>query len=209
VPRGSRPSPAVPAPMALAAAAVLLAGCGGATGGGGTGGGSTGGQAGAASSAPTEAAGARGGSAAATATPGGSPAATATPDDVALDAVRAWLSYDTRVDAGPDATTRRLALQFLAPDLRRAAEGRQPQAAPGADWDGWARRHATAAVTVRIDGDDHPPDGADEALRQVAADVVLRGDDGFTAEQHLTQFLRLVLTAEGWRVAEVTGASAS
>ena len=205
MPPRSRPCPAVPAPMALAVVAVLLAGCGGTTLSGTTDGGTTGGRAGA---TPPGTPGTRPAPVTATATPGGSPAAGAGPDDVALGAVRAWLSYDTRVDAGPDATTRRLALPFLAPDLRRAVEGRQTQAAPGADWDGWARRHATAAVAVRIDGDDHPPDGPDEALRQVAADVVLRGDGGFTAEQHLTQFLRLVRTAEGWRVAEVTGTSA-
>lgn len=126
-----------------------------------------------------------------------------TADDVALSAVRAWLSYDTLVDHRPNDTARRLALPWLAPPLRQQVLAFASDADPGADWGLWTRHRARAAVTTELGGDDHPPDTAASAWRQVTATVRLRGADGWTVDFQKIEFIQLVLVGDRWLVADL------
>ena len=135
------------------------------------------------------------------------PPPNATPDTVAMATTRAWLSYDTRIDQRPNDTARRLALPLLTSTLRQQILAHAPNAAAGATWDNWTRRHAYATVTVRIGSDDRPADTTTSAWRQVQATLTLHGDQGWTETQQQTQFLELARTPLGWRVAQLTATS--
>ena len=137
--------------------------------------------------------------------PSGS-AAPSSIDRAALEVTRAWLSYDTRVDHRPNDTARRLALPRLSPALRAEVTGfdTAAAAAPDAQWQDWTRRHAWATVTVALGGDDHPPDAADTAWRQVAATITLHGDQQWTDTVQQTEFVRLTSVQGSWLASRVT-----
>jgi hypothetical protein len=136
-------------------------------------------------------------------------------DAVALAVTTAWLSYDTRVDGRPNDTARRLALRFLTPALRRQVSGFVPTTGPGAQWEDWTRRHAHATVGSRLGHDDHPPDSAQVAYRQVVATVTLRGDGGWVLVQRPTLFVELTRipaaspTPGAWLVSDVRSVDGS
>jgi hypothetical protein len=142
--------------------------------------------------------------------PAGSPAsgsAALSPiDRAALEVTRAWLSYDTRVDHRPNDTARRLALPRLSPALRAEVTGfdTAAAAAPDAQWQDWTRRHAWATVSVALGGDDHPPDTADTAWRQVAATITLHGDQQWTDTVQQTEFVRLTSVQGTWLASRIT-----
>jgi len=127
-------------------------------------------------------------------------------DRAALEVTRAWLSYDTRVDHRPNDTARRLALPRLSPQLRAEVTGfdTAAAAAPDAQWQDWTRRHAWATVTVALGGDDHPPDTADTAWRQVAATITLHGDQQWTDTVQQTEFVRLASVQGAWLATRMT-----
>lgn len=158
--------------------------------------------------APRSAGDAAGPVAGATAAPAGpvagaTTAPAGTPDAAALAATTAWLSHDTRVDARPNDTARRLALPWLAPALRRQVLAFTSAAAPGAEWAQWSSRHAHATVVPELGGDDHPPDTADTAWRQVVATINLRGDAGWTDTVQRTIFVQLGLVDGRWLVTDL------
>jgi hypothetical protein len=126
-----------------------------------------------------------------------------TPEATALAATSAWLSYDTRVDHRPNDTARRLALPWLAPQLRRGVLGFAGGAPPGAQWSDWSAHHARATVESQLGSDDHPPDVAGTAWRQVIAAVRLHGDGGWTATLRQTLFVQLRLIDGRWLVSDV------
>jgi hypothetical protein len=140
----------------------------------------------------------------ASATPAPSPApAPQTPaaaDAVALAAVQAALAWDTRLDHRPNDTIRRLALAYLTPALRKAVLTMSADTDPGHDWADWTRRHAHAAVTVRLGTEDHPDDTNATAYRQVLATITLTGDDGWQSQRDYTAFLRLDTASNSWHV---------
>jgi hypothetical protein len=138
--------------------------------------------------------------------PASGSAAPSSIDRAALEVTRAWLSYDTRVDHRPNDTARRLALPRLSPALRAEVTGfdTAAAAAPDAQWQDWTRRHAWATVTVALGGDDHPPDTADTAWRQVAATLTLHGDQQWTDTVQQTEFVRLTSVQGTWLATRIT-----
>jgi len=130
-----------------------------------------------------------------------------TPDAVAIAATTAWFSWDTRIDHRPNDTVRRLALDRLAPALRRQVLTFTSDADPGAQWAGWSARHATATVSAAIGGDDRPPDDPAQAWRQVDATIALHGDGGWTDDVGRTVFVRLERVAGHWLVTDLSAAA--
>jgi hypothetical protein len=131
------------------------------------------------------------------------PPAPGTAEEAALAVVTAWFSYDTRVDTRPNDTARRLALPWLAPDLRQQVITYSTGTGPGASWESWAARHAWGTVAAGLGGDDHPPDTVGTAQRQVVATVTLHGDDGWTTTLRRTCFLHLDLLSGRWLVTDL------
>ncbi|HEX2807175.1 MAG TPA: hypothetical protein VHN80_13510 [Kineosporiaceae bacterium] len=130
-------------------------------------------------------------------------------DEVALSAVRAWLSYDTRLDHRPNDTAARLALPWLTPALREQVLSLPRGSTSDVEWQDWTRHHAQATVQVALGGDDHPPDNSAVAWRQVTATMVLHGNDGWRTTLRQVEFLQLTGRDGRWLVAGVVTAQGS
>jgi hypothetical protein len=99
-------------------------------------------------------------------------------DAVALMAVRALKQSDTAVDADPNDTARR-AIGWLTPTFAGQVRAYPPIGGPGAQWNTWAAHQAYLDVTTSLAGEDHPPDTATTAYRQVVAVLRPVGRDGW------------------------------
>lgn len=122
---------------------------------------------------------------------------------VALAGVRAWFSYDTGVDSDPNGTAER-ASAWLTPSFAVQVRRSRPVAAPGAQWNGWAAHRAYLRVTTSLGGDDHPPDTAASAVRQVIAVLRPVGRDGWRGPVSRQVVFVVLARARGdWRVAGI------
>ncbi len=119
----------------------------------------------------------------------------------AVAGVRAIESADTTVDADPHDTVQRAA-EWLTPAFAAQVKAYPPVAAPGATWNGWAAHRAYVVVTTRLGGDEHPPDTATTAYRQVIAVLRPVGRDGWHGAA-VTAFVSVSLAKVGrqWRLA--------
>lgn len=135
------------------------------------------------------------------ATPVPRPAVGAGVDWVALAGVRATEGSDTTVDADPNDTMRRAA-EWLTPAFAARARAYPPVSVPGAVWNSWAAHRAYLRVTVSLAGDDHRPDSAGAAYRQVVAVLHPVGRDGWRGRP-LTRvvFVSLATVRGQWRLA--------
>jgi len=120
---------------------------------------------------------------------------------VALAAVKAIESSDTRLDADPNDTAKR-ASAWLTPAFAQQVRAYPPVAAPGATWNRWAAHHAYVEVTTSLAGDDHPVDSATAAYRQVVAVLHPVGRDGWVGPaQTVVVFVTLTPVHGQWRLA--------
>jgi hypothetical protein len=124
-------------------------------------------------------------------------------DQVAISAVRAWLSWDTRIDSRPAATTRRLALGWLCPAMRAQVQGAGPIAPPDTEWQDWVAHKAHAKVTTVLGSDEHPGDTALIAWRQATSTIALTGKGKWSATTTRTDWLQLSHTTGTWCVQSV------
>jgi hypothetical protein len=125
------------------------------------------------------------------------------PDAVALAGVQALEQFDTAVDVDPNDTARRAAAAgWLTPAFAQQVRTYRPVAAPGATWSEWAAHRAYVQVTTSLAGDEHPPDSATTAHRQVAVQLHPVGRDGWTGPaQAAMSFVTLSLLDGQWRLA--------
>jgi hypothetical protein len=129
------------------------------------------------------------------------PAPTASVNAVAVGGVIALGSADTTIDTDPNATARR-AVTWLDPAFAAQVRAFPPIQAPGAQWAQWASHRAALRVTARLGGDEHPPDTASTAYRQVLATVTPVGRDGWRGPvQQQVWFVSLTRTAGRWLLA--------
>ena len=129
------------------------------------------------------------------------PGTASTANAAALFGVRAIESADTAVDADPHDTVQRAAL-WLTPAFAAQVRAFPPVAAPGATWNSWAAHRAYVVVTTRLGGDEHPPDTATTAYRQVLAVLHPVGRDGWHGAA-VTAVVSVSLAKVGrqWRLA--------
>jgi hypothetical protein len=121
-------------------------------------------------------------------------------DAVALAAVRAIESSDTRLDADPNDTVKR-ASAWLTPAFAAQVRAYPPVAAPGATWNLWAAHRAYLKVMTSLAGDDHPVDSATAAYRQVVAVLHPIGRDGWAGPvQTAVVFVALAPVHGQWRL---------
>ncbi len=121
-------------------------------------------------------------------------------DAVALAAVRAIESSDTRLDADPNDTVKR-ASAWLTPAFAAQVRAYPPVAAPGATWNLWAAHRAYLKVMTSLAGDDHPVDSATAAYRQVVAVLHPVGRDGWAGPVQTTVvFVALAPVHGQWRL---------
>jgi len=121
-------------------------------------------------------------------------------DAVALAAVKAIESSDTRLDADPNDTAKR-ASAWLTPAFAAQLRAYPPVAAPGATWNLWAAHHAYIEVSTSLAGDDHPVDSATAAYRQVVAVLHPLGRDGWAGPAQTTVvFVALAPVHGQWRL---------
>jgi hypothetical protein len=125
------------------------------------------------------------------------------PDAVALAGVQALEQFDTAVDADPNDTARRAAAAgWLTPAFAQRVRTYRPVAAPGVTWSDWAAHRAYVQVTTSLAGDEHPPDSATTAHRQVAVQLNPVGRDGWTGPtQAVMTFVTVSLLDGQWRLA--------
>lgn len=122
-------------------------------------------------------------------------------DAVALAAVKAIESSDTRLDADPNDTLKR-ASAWLTPAFAGQVRAYPPVAAPGATWNLWAAHRAYLKVITSLAGDDHPVDSATAAYRQVVAVLHPVGRDGWAGPVQTTVvFVALTPVHGQWRLA--------
>lgn len=121
-------------------------------------------------------------------------------DAVALAAVRAIESSDTRLDADPNDTVKR-ASAWLTPAFAAQVRAYPPVAAPGVTWNLWAAHRAYLKVITSLAGDDHPVDSATAAYRQVVAVLHPVGRDGWAGPAQTTVvFVALAPVHGQWRL---------
>jgi hypothetical protein len=122
---------------------------------------------------------------------------------VALAGVQALEQFDTAVDADPNSTAARAAAAgWLTPGFASQVRDYPPVAAPGAQWTEWASHRAYVQVATSLGGDQHPPDSATTARRQVIAQLTPVGRDGWTGPtQTAVSFVTLSLLDGQWRLA--------
>lgn len=121
-------------------------------------------------------------------------------DAVALAAVRAIESSDTRLDADPNDTVKR-ASAWLTPAFAAQVRAYPPVAAPGATWNLWAAHRAYLKVMTSLAGDDHPVDSPTAAYRQVVAVLQPVGRDGWAGPVQTTLvFVALAPVHGQWRL---------
>jgi hypothetical protein len=133
------------------------------------------------------------------------PAVTAGINAVAAGGVIALGSADTTIDTDPNATARR-AVTWLDPAFAAQVRAFPPIQAPGAQWAQWASHRAALRVSTRLGGDEHPPDTATTAYRQVLATVAPVGRDGWTGPLlHQVWFVTLTRVHGRWLLASSRG----
>lgn len=121
-------------------------------------------------------------------------------DAVALAAVKAIESSDTKLDADPNDTVKR-ASAWLTPAFAGQVRAYPPVAAPGATWNRWAAHRAYLKVTTSLAGDDHPADSATAAYRQVVGALHPVGRDGWAGPVQTTVVFVALATVQGqWRL---------
>jgi hypothetical protein len=122
---------------------------------------------------------------------------------VAQAGVQALEQFDTAVDADPNSTAARAAAAgWLTPGFASQVRDYPPVAAPGAQWTEWASHRAYVRVTTSLGGDEHPPDSATTARRQVTAQLTPVGRDGWTGPtKQAISFVTLSLIDGQWRLA--------
>lgn len=132
---------------------------------------------------------------------GPTPATASTANTAALFGVKAIESSDTTVDTDPHDTVARAAV-WLTPGFAAQVKAFPPVAAPGAAWNGWAAHRAYVVVTARMGGDEHPPDTATTAYRQVIAVLHPTGRDAWHGTA-VTAVVSVSLAKVGrqWRLA--------
>lgn len=132
---------------------------------------------------------------------GPTPATASTPNVAALAGVKAIESSDTTVDADPHDTVARAAV-WLTPAFAAQVTAYPPVAAPGATWNGWAAHRAYVVVTTRLGGDEHPPDTATTAYRQVLVVLHPTGRDAWhSAAVTAVVSVSLAKVGRQWRLA--------
>ncbi len=132
---------------------------------------------------------------------GPTPATASTANAAAVAGVKAIESSDTAVDIDPHDAVQRAAV-WLTPAFAAQVKAYPPVAAPGATWNTWSTHRAYVVVTTRLGGDEHPPDTATTAYRQVLAVLHPIGRDGWYGPA-VTAFVSVSLAKVGrqWRLA--------
>jgi hypothetical protein len=124
-------------------------------------------------------------------------------DAVAIGGAAAVASVDTAVDADPNSPAVRAARAgwFTAAYAKANIEAGPLPGPPGVQWNEWVAHRAFARVSARLGGDDHPPDGASVAARQVQVTQTPIGRDGWRGAQVVTfEAVVLRMTTKGWRI---------
>jgi hypothetical protein len=124
---------------------------------------------------------------------------------VAVAVVAVTNRHDTAIDHSPSDAQRR-ARPWLAPVLAAQLAG-GPAAAPGAEWNTWAKHRAYTTTTVSDATESGaPPDTATQADRTIAVTVQPVGRDHWrgTAQRYAV-FVTLARTsaAAPWRVSQL------
>jgi hypothetical protein len=127
-------------------------------------------------------------------------------DAVALAGSITAAMSDTALDSQPETTTQRAARAgWFTPAFAKANlnAGTLP-GPPGAQWNSWTAHRAYLRVTGILGSDDHPPDTATTAARQVIVTLTPIGRDGWRGAP-ITQVeaVRLNLLAGAWRIDDV------
>lgn len=126
-------------------------------------------------------------------------------DQVALAGVTALLSSNTTIDADANATFWRNRA-WLTDAFARQVRDAPPIAGPGAQWNTWAAHRAVLHVATTVGGDEHPPDTATTAWRQIIATITPTGPGGWHAAAFTRAvFVALTRTRLGWRIDAETG----